>query len=386
MKRACVYFIALFFAVSLDAKSVKQYQNEIEKENKSLHELKKALEEKRTEKEYCLLEEKRIRSEVARIEQELARLAKQKDALRRDINKAQKNLAYSEKALKLADMEKNQWQAVLEKEADLWFRANHGFQKMFTNPVAGKLRLYALSQKKTYRDNAEEKETESKIALERWQNAKATLLNLKKKQEQTARERENIKGEKQGLLKTTIGRRIVAEDEIKKITDSARDLERVIGNLEKKKKQTEAETAARKVFREKKNLLPWPVQGEIITRFGKNKHPELATYVISNGIKIRTAPLAAINAVSGGEVIFSGEFRAYGLMVILDHGGGFYSIYGQLGETSLEEGQKPKAGEAVGRMGNSGEQALYFEIRSAGKPEDPTTWLIHNEISERSSK
>jgi len=375
VKQVCIFFVIIFFAAALDAKSVKQYQSEIEKESKNLQELKKALEEKRTEKEYCLLEEKRIRREVSRIEQELSRLARQKEALRRDMNKAQKNLVSSEKALRLADLEKNQWQAILEKEAGLWFRAHHGFDRLLTQPVVEKIRLYALSQKKVYRDNAEEKETESKIALERWDNAKKTLLNLRNKQEQTAKEREKIKGEKQNLLKTTVGRRIVAEDEIKKITESARDLERVIGSLEKRKKKTEQEMAARKVFQEKKKQLPWPVEGDVVTRFGRNKHPELDTYVISNGIKIRTAPSAVINAVSGGEVIFSGEFRAYGLMIILDHGGGFYSIYGQLGETSLEEGQKTKAGEIVGRMGNSGEQALYFEIRSAGKPEDPANWL-----------
>lgn len=367
---------SLLFTVShLPAKSVVQYKNEIENESKNLQQLKKSLEEKRSQKEHAMLEEKLIKKELYRLEQELGKIQKQRETLRKEIKKAEKNLAASEKDLLLAGSEKNQWKNVLSSEANIWFHTYHGFPSLYSNPVTERLCLDALKSKKLLIEGAEQKEVNSISALNRWKAAKEKLINLKAQQEYTAAEREKLKGEKNELLKSTVGKRIAAEEEINKITESARNLEQVIESLEKKRKKTEEEIAARKKFEERKKQLPWPVTGEVVIHFGKNKHAELDTYVISNGIKIRTLPNAEVDAVGAGEVIFTGDFMAYGLMVILDHGGSFYTVYGQLGEIAVEEGQKLKLGDVVGRVNTKGETLLYFEVRSAGKPDDPLKWL-----------
>jgi septal ring factor EnvC (AmiA/AmiB activator) len=163
-------------------------------------------------------------------------------------------------------------------------------------------------------------------------------------------------------------------------------LENMINSLIAEKKKTEAELAAaqaEKTARKRKSQpqirsarrhISWPVEGKLIASFGKSKHPELDTIVVSNGIKIDAAPQADIKCVEKGEIIYSGEFRAYGKMIIVDHRGEFYSIYGQLGTINVEEGNKVKKGEVLGQLGNA-EHTLYFEVRTGNQPEDPLPWL-----------
>ena len=103
-------------------------------------------------------------------------------------------------------------------------------------------------------------------------------------------------------------------------------------NKDSKKKITSTNT--------RKNNLPWPVNGKIVLNYGKNKHPDLSTNVISNGIKIKAQDNSTIKAVEEGTVIFAGEFRSYGNMIILDHKGVFFSFYCQLNKFLVKENQK----------------------------------------------
>ena len=73
--------------------------------------------------------------------------------------------------------------------------------------------------------------------------------------------------------------------------------------------------------------------------------------------------------------LFSGEFRVYGRMIILDHGGGFYTIYGQLDDIFIEEGQIINAYDPIGTISGDDEPVLYFEVRSDATAEDPMLWL-----------
>lgn len=359
----------------LEAKSVKQFDKEISSKNKDLKDLQKSMNEKQAEKERALLEEKVIKRELNAIDQELGRLQKKSEALRRDIKQAEKRLADSEKALRSASYEKNQWSSAMGAECALWYKARCSYAPVFTDPVEEKLRLSALQRKKAYLTNAQEREVNSRLALEKWQAAKAKLLELKEKQEQNIAQQEEAKGKKQELLKTATGKRIVAESELKKLAETARALENLITGLEKEKEKTRAEEASSKKKPERRKALSWPVEGKVVSNFGKSKHPEYDTVVINNGIRIQGAPGAAVAAADRGEVLFTGEFRSYGQMVIVDHGGTLYTIYGQLGEITVEEGQKVKAGEAIGKISSKKDNALYFEVRNNGKADDPLLWL-----------
>jgi septal ring factor EnvC (AmiA/AmiB activator) len=351
------------------------YTSEIEVKTKDLRDLQKALKEKRVEKERCLLEEKSIRSELHRIDKALTELQKKGEELRRQIRKARKNLDAATSELKCAVSEKQQRSRSLSGELNAWYRTHYSYPRLFSDPLDERFRFELMKRERGCYNDARNKEIISEAATIKWKEAQNTLLRLKGQLDTTRTETGRMKAQKKDLLKTTVGKRVGAEEEIKKLTESARALQQFIINLEKEKKKSEDQVRERKEFQQKKKLLPWPVSGTVVSRFGKYKHPELDTYVINNGIKIQTAAGASVKAVADGEVIFSGEFRSYGLMVIVDHGGSFYSIYGQLDESLVEEDAKVKGGGVVGKLGNSGQPSLYFEVRSNGQPEDPMQWL-----------
>jgi len=355
-------------------KSAIEFSTEIHENTINLQELKKNLKNKRVEKEKCLLEEKCIRRELGKIEQQLSALQKQSNKMRRDIRRAEKNLGDAGKELKAAGWEKQQWRAEISREADLWFRAHESYYQLFGDAVAEKLRRDALEKKKEFLTQAQLKEMASQKAMLKWQGAQKQLNALKVQQAAMIAEQEAVKGQKKDLLKSTSGRRVLAEDEIKRLVESAQALEQLITRLNREKKNEEELPEQIKAATPMK-ILPWPVSGDVVAHFGKNKHSELDTYVISNGIKIRSRADAEVRAVKAGEVIYSGEFRSYGLMIIVDHGGGLYTLYGQLGEIGVEEDQKIEAGSVIGKAGHDGQPVVYFEVRNGGKPEDPMLWL-----------
>ena len=125
-----------------------------------------------------------------------------------------------------------------------------------------------------------------------------------------------------------------------------------------------------------KGSLPWPVAGTLRVPFGRRKHPKFDTYTPQNGIEI-AAPLdAAVIAVHDGTVVFADRFLGYGLLVIVDHGGHHMTLYGHLGETKATVGARVSAGQSLGTVGPGLESpALYFEVRSQGRPDDPMDWL-----------
>jgi murein hydrolase activator len=376
--RMLLLLAIMLFAAGAGAapqRTVKQYSSEIENTTQSLKELQKALKEKRVEKEQCLLEEKGIRKELGRIEQELSRLQKQAEKLRKDIRAAEKNLNSAGRELKRAGWEKDQWHYAINRELDLWFRAQYSHGRLYTDYLDDRMRIDALDQKKTLLANAQKREVSSQESMQKWEKAEQRLKELKTEKDSMAREQSKVKEQKKDILKSTVGRRVAAEEEIKKITESARALQQLIIDLERAKKNREDEAAERKRLQGKKKAFPWPVAGQVASRFGKCKHPELDTYVINNGIKITASPGAEVKAVDKGEVIFSGTFRSYGLMVIIDHGGGIYTIYGSIGDILVDEEQKVSEGEVVGKLPATGQPLLYFEVRQDGQPEDPLLWL-----------
>jgi len=131
-------------------------------------------------------------------------------------------------------------------------------------------------------------------------------------------------------------------------------------------------------FGGRKGQLSLPVQGDIVQRFGKHKHPEFNSYTVSNGLAIAAPAGTDIHAVDNGTVIFANYFKGYGNMVIVDHGGGFYSVYAHASRLARKEGSSVARNEviaSVGDLDSSRGSMLYFEIRHQGKPVDPSPWF-----------
>lgn len=124
--------------------------------------------------------------------------------------------------------------------------------------------------------------------------------------------------------------------------------------------------------------LAWPVDGSLVYSFGKQQ-TESNTTIRWNGVGIRAGVGAAVRAVADGRVVSVRQLGTYGLTVIVDHGGGDYSIYGSLSRADVKEQQLIAKGQAIGAVGISDPDLpphLHFEIRqSGGQAVDPAEWL-----------
>jgi septal ring factor EnvC (AmiA/AmiB activator) len=125
-----------------------------------------------------------------------------------------------------------------------------------------------------------------------------------------------------------------------------------------------------------RGALDWPTTGRISSRFGQTEG-RLGGSAVRNGVEITSTEDLPVRAVHGGTVAYADAFTGLGTLVILDHGGNNYSLYGYLASVSVEMGATVETGGEVGRVGPSpaGPPALYFELRIDGKPTDPVQWL-----------
>jgi septal ring factor EnvC (AmiA/AmiB activator) len=155
----------------------------------------------------------------------------------------------------------------------------------------------------------------------------------------------------------------------------------VIASLETVRRRSEARPNAR---REASTLrtndlgqLDWPVDGTVLYRFGRVVNPNNTT-TRWNGIGIAAPAGTAVRAVQAGTVVSVGQLGTYGLTVIVQHGGGDYSVYASLATSAVRTGTSVRKDQVIGTVGVSDpdlEPHLHFEIRPQGRAVDPESWL-----------
>ncbi|MCB1678223.1 MAG: peptidoglycan DD-metalloendopeptidase family protein [Halioglobus sp.] len=127
-------------------------------------------------------------------------------------------------------------------------------------------------------------------------------------------------------------------------------------------------------FDSARGSMPWPVAGKPSNRFGRARNEGKMRW---QGLTIPAAEGATVRAIHHGRVVYADWLRGSGLLLIVDHGDGYMSLYAHNQSLLREVGEWVSAGTPVSTVGNSGGQerpALYFEIRHQGKPVDPATW------------
>ncbi|SEQ84615.1 Septal ring factor EnvC, activator of murein hydrolases AmiA and AmiB [Amphritea atlantica] len=126
-------------------------------------------------------------------------------------------------------------------------------------------------------------------------------------------------------------------------------------------------------FKELKGKLPWPAQGRVSRRFGSQRDG-----IRYEGILVEQKAGQPVRAIHHGRVVFSDWLRGYGLLTIVDHGGGYMSLYGHNESLLREVGEWVSAGDQLATVGNSGgsnHSGLYFAVRYKGNSTDPLKWL-----------
>lgn len=123
--------------------------------------------------------------------------------------------------------------------------------------------------------------------------------------------------------------------------------------------------------------LDWPVSGPVVGRFGRQANTRFRTAVQSNGIRVAASSGTPVRAIHEGTVAFAEVFTGFGNLVIVDHGGLAFTMYGNLATIGVPFGSRVVRGQPLGTVGASleGVPSLYFELRVDGRPVDPLQWL-----------
>ncbi len=248
---------------------------------------------------------------------------------------------------------------------------------------------YLLDIKASYyknlQKNFEQNERDLKLTVQEQESLtsqKARLEAEKEKLEATHKNKEQDLLSAKEKLKQ-------AKKELEELKNSAEEMEKLLKKAEKqraaaeKKQGVQSKPAPTKSLNIAKKSLSWPLNGQVISKFGKEYNNQLKTWIFREGIKISSLAGTPVKAVVDGKVIFAGPFRSYGQVVIVDHGQGFFTIYGFLKDIKATMGQMIKANHIIGTCGHDtqghamgqGKSALYFEIRSGTQALDPLIYL-----------
>ena len=223
---------------------------------------------------------------------------------------------------------------------------------------------------------------------ERVQQHERTLQSLTEERETLeAHVREVTRLQEQAVAaKAALDRAVAARTALVASIDERRDLNaRMTGELEaaqQKLQGTVAQldgrgSAAMLPLAPFRGVLPWPAQGVVTGRFGRQTSSRFGTAVARSGIEISIAEGQPVRAVHEGTVAYADQFTGYGNLVIVDHGDSAYSLYGYLSSLEVARGAHLDLQSEVGTSGRApnGNPALYFELRIDGKPVDPLQWL-----------
>ena len=212
-------------------------------------------------------------------------------------------------------------------------------------------------------------QVETEVLAER-----ARLDSLRQRHDTSARALEAEHRARKALLATLTGRIENRDRELARhVADEAR-LSKLLDSLQQALDDIPAVDVERTPFAKRRGGLGWPAPGAFSVRYGQSRGVGSVRW---QGVVIAAAEGRDVQAVSYGRVAFSDWLRGYGLLMILDHGDGYMTLYGYNQALNKEVGDWVEEGEviaSVGRSGGNAQAGLYFEIRHRGRPINPARW------------
>jgi septal ring factor EnvC (AmiA/AmiB activator) len=376
--------LALCFPSGSSADSIGE---KIDKERKSLEQLKDRIEEKRRQADEAgkkresilqgiqTLDERHMR--YRQMHQEISRKLRKKDQEIETINAQLSRLGASVRERQEAILARLRVQ-YMEGRLGLWKTLlasdSYGdFQRRFRYLSAVSERDYSLIE--TFKsDIARMQEAERQR-----EEARIGILAYKRTTEKQLKDIKAVKKEKKVYFTKLTQEKESYERALQELERSASRIDSLLRELENRRRASAAKPpTGSMVPRGVKGGLPWPADGTVITFFGRQKHPTFNTYVQRRGIEIKTTDGSAIHAVMPGNVVYADWLKGYGLVIILDHANGFFSLYAHASKILTSVGAQVGSGQAIGETGDTGmtgENTLYFELREGAEPVDPLQWL-----------
>jgi septal ring factor EnvC (AmiA/AmiB activator) len=216
------------------------------------------------------------------------------------------------------------------------------------------------------------------------------MASLRSEADQERAEFDQEAAKRRALLAKVQSERAYHDRMVGELSEATRRLEAFIRDLQEKQRRAVAKVPppsrpgrpapgdAGPGFASLRGRLAWPADGRVVAEYGPQVNPRFGTKTFRNGIDIEAGEGSNIAAVFPGQVVYTGWFRGYGNLIIVDHGGEYYTVYAHAADIRVTEGDEVKQGQIIGTVGDTGSlqgPRLYFEVRHEGKPQDPTQWL-----------
>jgi len=388
-------FLIVFVGDLIAQSDARDYSEELKYQNEAINSLKNEISQLRSKIKTAESRERSASSRISSLDQEISLTSKLIQSLKNEEEKTRANILQIKNSIlkseneldivrtrykkrvvnsylkgRLTDLEKvfssTTWRQAMYRThylkiiSDIEKKMTKQIDKLLIKISQQKLELEAVlrenlqlvrdkeEQINAYRNMRINREKE----LNRIRNDKKALANYIDEKEEGVKQLENI---------------------IKKVLEDKARFER---ELRIKEQQEALKT---KSFKSLKGQLPWPAQGRIITKFGRQWNPKLKTTTENPGIDIKGKPGSAVKSVLGGVVTTITYIRGYGTTIIIDHGGGFYTVYSHVTNIQTTVDSELRNGDVIAYMGDSGSingSKLHFEIWGKGQKLDPEKWLI----------
>ncbi len=223
--------------------------------------------------------------------------------------------------------------------------------------------------------------TNHKLQLENEQQ-ELVALRTGKEQETAALKKEQKK--RKSVLAEVQDEKKAYVAMVKELELAQEELNLLVKRLEKKRKEVkiEYERGLQIVFEKRQGKRPWPADGTIIREYGKIIHPVYKTVTMCNGVDIKAPKGDKVFSVAPGTIDYIGWMRGYGKFIIVNHFGGYLTIYAHLDKVSVAQDQDVKYGEELGAVGETGSLTgpkLHFQIRQSSETLNPRKWLEKKE-------
>ena len=372
----------------------RDYNNELRYQNKAINALKNEIEQLRSKIKKTESRERSTASRISSLDEEIALTSRLVQSLKREEKKTRSRIT----RLK---------EDILKNENELEILRVRYEQRVVNSYLKGRItdleRVFSSTTWRQVMYRTHYLKIISDIEKKMTKQIEKLLIGIsQQKLELEAALRENLilKRDKEKQMSSYRNMRINREQELSRIRFDKKALALYVNEKEAGLKQLEniikmiLEDRARfereerirqqqqalktKSFSALKGRLPWPANGRIIAKFGRQWNPKLKTTTENPGIDIKGQPGSAIRAIIGGVVTTITYIRGYGTTIIIDHGGGFYTVYSHVTNIQTNVDSEVRNGDVIAYMGDSGSingSKLHFEIWGKGQKLNPELWL-----------
>ena len=387
--------VFLFFGTVNSQSSQRDYSEELRYQNDAINKMKKEIEELSSKLRKANINETTTSKRITNLDEELALVNKLIQSLKKEENSNRTKVNNLKGRIKTKEDELELLRERYEQRIrNTYLKGRVSDLEKVLSSTSWRQAVYRTQYLKII----------SSIEQTMTKEIEGILLTINKdklKLELLLRQSISLKRDKQKQMTSLRKMRIRREKELNRIRQDksalanymqeksagVKQLESIIKKVLEDKARSEREERIRqqqqtlktKEFNLLKGQLPWPTEGRVILKFGKQWNPRLKTTTDNPGIDIKGQPGSPIRSTMSGVVTTITYIRGYGTTIIIDHGGGFYTVYSHVTNIQTQVDSEVRSGDVIAYMGDSGSvngSKLHFEVWGKGQKLDPEKWLM----------